>query len=156
MDRLKLLEKLQKFPEDYARDEIIEHCKTNETQTIRSLVDPFLTHVLGWNVPDPTQVRTEFGVQDNFNHGQKCDYALMVNGSPAVLIEVKAAGNPFNTEKELKQLASYFQSTEVELAILTNGLIWKWYSSQIGKKANLIDTEHGIPRLVDVCVPKVL
>jgi hypothetical protein len=103
---------------------VVPHLKTEEA-TKTSLILPFL-QVLGYNIFDPLEVVPEFTADVGTKKGEKVDYAIMVGGKPAILIEAKAVTDVLNGHGT--QLFRYFTTTPAKFAILTNGLVYKFYS----------------------------
>ena len=103
----------------------IENIKTEEATKI-SLVMPLLK-AMGYNIFDPTEVIPEFTADVGIKKGEKVDYALMLNGKPIILIEVKCIGTTL--DPCASQLFRYF-STEIEtkFGILTDGITYQFYS----------------------------
>lgn len=90
----------------------------NEETTKVRLVQPFL-ELLGWDCHS-TAVELEYTVP-MASGKTRVDYALVVEGSPAVFVEAKAARSEL-TDEDLRQLKSYMrQELAVEWGILTNG-----------------------------------
>jgi hypothetical protein len=58
--------------------------------------------------------------------GEKVDYAIMVDGAPVVLIEAKNCKEKL--ENHQGQLFRYFSVTSSRFAILTNGIIYRFYT----------------------------
>jgi len=109
----------------------------NEAQTISYLVYPFLKDVLGYDYASPKEVVREFGADIAGKKGEKVDIALLgEDGTPIILIEVKACTNPLGDDP-LVQLKRYFPHTPARVGILTNGLVYKFYSEKSDNKANL-------------------
>jgi predicted type IV restriction endonuclease len=103
----------------------MEHITTEEA-TKNALVLPML-NALGYNVFDPTEVVPEFTADVGTKKGEKVDYVLMRNGSPAVLIECKPAGSKLNLN-HAAQLFRYFSVTEARFAVLTNGIDYQIFT----------------------------
>ena len=103
----------------------LEHLETEEA-TKNSLVLPFL-QLLGYNVFDPTEVVPEFTSDFGNRRGEKVDYALMQNGQPVILIEAKKYGAPLQVEQE-SQLFRYFTASSARFGILTDGIIYRFFS----------------------------
>ena len=80
---------------------------------------PILGH-LGWDRDDINQVVPEFGIGTG-----RVDYCLRVGEQKKVFIEVKRASE--NLDRHQKQLLDYSFQEGVELAVLTNGLVWWLY-----------------------------
>lgn len=96
-----------------------------EEATKHSFVMPFLT-ALGYDIFDPNVVIPEFTADIGQKKKEKVDYAILQNGKPLILIEVK------NHKEELdnhhNQLVRYFTVTEAKFAILTNGIEYRFFS----------------------------
>lgn len=103
----------------------IDHLQSEEA-TKNALVLPFL-NALGYNVFDPTEVVPEFTADVGTKKGEKVDYAIMRDGSPAVLIECKTAGSKLSFN-HASQTFRYFSVTDARFAILTNGIDYQFYT----------------------------
>ena len=103
----------------------IEHLDTEEA-TKTALIMPFI-QMLGYNIFDPTEVVPEFTADFGTKKGEKVDYALMQNGAPVVLIEAKKHGANLRVEQE-SQLFRYFSATTARFGILTDGIVYRFYS----------------------------
>ncbi len=91
-----------------------------------ALVMPFL-QALGYNVFNPAEVVPEFTCDVGTKKGEKVDYAIRAEGSISMLVECK----PAHTELSLNnasQLFRYFTVTEARVAILTNGVTYRFFS----------------------------
>lgn len=97
-----------------------------EEATKHALVLPFL-QALGYNVFDPSQVIPEFVADVAGLRGEKVDYALIHNEEPVILIECKKAGVELN-QGHLSQLVRYFGATQVRIGILTNGIVYQFFT----------------------------
>ena len=102
-----------------------ENIKTEEA-TKNALVMP-LINILGYNVFDPTEVIPEYTADFGTKKGEKVDYAIFKDGNPVILIECK------NIDADLdrvhaSQLFRYFSVTEAKIGILTNGIIYRFYT----------------------------
>lgn len=111
-----------------------ERLETEEaTKTAR--VMPFIK-TLGYDVFNPEEVVPEFTCDVGTKKGEKVDYAIMKDGKPIMLFECKSAN--MNLEKEhASQLYRYFSVTEVKVGVLTNGIVYKFYSDL--EEANKMD-----------------
>ncbi len=97
-----------------------------EEATKNALIMPFL-NILGYNVFDPTEVVPEFTADHGTKKGEKVDYAIIKNGKPSILIECKCINTDLNNELA-SQLFRYFSVTDAKVCILTNGIIYRFYS----------------------------
>ncbi len=97
-----------------------------EEATKTSLIMPFFQQVFGYDVFNPDEFVPEFTADVGIKKGEKVDYAIILNGEPAILIEAKWCCAPL--EKHDSQLFRYFGTTKAKFGILTNGLIYKFYT----------------------------
>ena len=99
-----------------------EHALTEEA-TKTSIILPFI-QALGFDVFDLNEVTPEFVADVGIKKGEKIDFALRVDGKPAILVEAKPISMSLGSA-QYSQLFRYFAVAEVKLAILTNGReIW--------------------------------
>lgn len=106
----------------------IEELKNNvqtEEATKTSLIMPFFS-LLGYDVFDPMEFVPEFVADVGIKKGEKVDYAIIIENEPAILIEAKSVTEKL--EKHDSQLFRYFGTTKAKFAILTNGIIYKFYT----------------------------
>ncbi len=102
-----------------------ESIKTEEG-TKNALVMPLL-NILGYNVFDPTEVVPEFTTDYGTKKGEKVDYAIIQDGKPIILIECKNIDADLDKE-HASQLFRYFTVSEAKIGILTNGIIYRFYT----------------------------
>lgn len=121
-NRLNLLTRLQKHAERV--DDVEQFC-TDEAKTETYLVEPLLG-VLGYDCSAPRDVIKRYSADVPGRKGEKVDYALMRDGEPVVLVEAKGRGNRLG-RWEIEQLQRYFPHTPARLAVLTDGIQWRWY-----------------------------
>ncbi|MBV7266880.1 type I restriction endonuclease [Erythrobacter ani] len=100
-----------------------------------ALVMPFL-QALGYNVFNPAEVVPEFTADVGTKKGEKVDYAICNDGKVSILVECKPAKAELSAN-HASQLMRYFHVTEARIAILTNGVIFKFYSDT--DQANKMD-----------------
>lgn len=99
---------------------------TNEEMTKQALIIPFV-QILGFDVFNPLEVRPEYIADFGKKKGEKVDYALFKDNAPIIFIEAKSVNE--NLLNHDAQLARYFNAvTDVKLAILTNGLEYKFFT----------------------------
>ena len=91
-----------------------------------ALVMPFI-NLLGYDVFNPSEVVPEFNADVGTKKGEKVDYAICIDGKPSILIECKPSTGEL-TINHASQLFRYFSVTDARLAILTNGVIYKFFS----------------------------
>lgn len=105
--------------------DIAENISTEEA-TKNALVMP-LINILGYNVFDPTEVTPEFTADVGIKKGEKVDYAIFKNGTPIMLIECKSIDADLDKE-HASQLFRYFNVCNAKVGILTNGIVYRFYS----------------------------
>jgi hypothetical protein len=97
----------------------------NEAQTRISLIEPLL-EILGYSRHDDmlTEINAGWGQKND-----KADLGLIIKGKkPEIILECKKLGKKL-TDKEGSQLNGYFSNTDgSKIAILTNGLEWRFYT----------------------------
>ena len=114
----------------------LEHVETEEA-TKNALIMPFI-NILGYNVFNPAEVVPEFTCDVGTKKGEKVDYAIMKDGNPIILFECKSANSDLEKE-HASQLYRYFSVTEVQVGVLTNGIVYKFYSDL--EKSNKMDAK---------------
>jgi len=102
-----------------------ESIKTEEA-TKNALVLPLL-NVLGYNVFDPCEVVPEYTTDYGTKKGEKVDYAIFQDGKPIILIECKNIDADLDKE-HASQLFRYFSVSEAKIGILTNGILYRFYT----------------------------
>lgn len=104
---------------------LVENIKTEEAAK-NALIMPFI-NALGYNVFDPAEVHPEFTADHGIKKGEKVDYAILRDGKPTILIECKGIDAELN-KHHASQLYRYFSVTDVKVGVLTNGIIYRFYS----------------------------
>jgi hypothetical protein len=97
-----------------------------EEATKNSMIMP-LIQILGYNVFDPLEVTPELVADVGTKKGEKVDYAILQGGKPIILFECKKAGADLHIN-HAGQLFRYFHVTEARFGVLTNGLIYKFFT----------------------------
>ena len=77
-------------------------------------------NALGWEADNHREVKPEHSVGN-----RKVDYALLINRTPQVFVEVKRGVEQLDKHQE--QLLDYAFKEGIPLAILTNGTTWWFY-----------------------------
>ena len=98
----------------------------NESQTRDYLIEPFF-NLLGYNKME--HYSHEFSLKFAKGSVKKVDMVITLNRrTPIMLIECKRSTSNL-TDKNRKQLAEYFQNhKESKVGILTNGIVYEFYS----------------------------
>lgn len=96
-----------------------------EEATKTSIIMPFFS-MLGYDVFNPSEFLPEFTADVGIKKGEKVDYAILKDGNPIVLVEAKWCGEAL--DKYDSQLFRYFGTCKAKFAILTNGIIYKFFT----------------------------
>lgn len=115
-------DKLKQFSK---RAEAIKGNLATEEATKTALIMPFFT-LLDYDVFNPLEFIPEFVADVGTKKGKKVDYAIMKDGKPVILVEAKAVDDTLT--KHDAQLFRYFTVTEAKFTILTNGIVYKFYT----------------------------
>lgn len=108
--------------------ERVERLKDNlqtEEATKNALIMPFL-QAIGYDVFNPLEVMPEFTCDIGTKKGEKIDYAIFKDGEPIVLIECKHWRQALTLHDN--QLLRYFHVSNAKFGLLTNGIIYKFYT----------------------------
>lgn len=97
-----------------------------EEATKNAMIMPFI-QALGYNVFDPLEVTPELVADVGLKKGEKVDYAILRDGKPIVLFECKKCGGDLNIS-HAGQLFRYFHVTEARFGVLTNGLVYRFFT----------------------------
>ncbi|AEK37484.1 MAG: type I restriction endonuclease [Mycobacteriaceae bacterium] len=98
-----------------------------EEATKTAFIIPFISTVLGYDVSDPREVIPEYTADVGTKKGEKVDFAIKSGDDFRFLIECKKVGEPLNLN-HASQLVRYFNLTDTEFAILTNGEVYQFYA----------------------------
>ena len=120
-----LAERVSKLKEQIATEEA----------TKNAFIMPFI-QMLGYDVFDPTEVIPEMDCDLIKKKGEKIDYAIMKDGEPIILIECKHWQQ--NLSLHDNQLQKYFVASKAKFGILTNGIIYRFYTDLV--KENIMDS----------------
>jgi len=112
--------------------------KGNEQATKSALILPFI-QALGYDVFNPLEVYPEFGADVPEVKGDKVDYAIRKDGLPIIFIECKSAEENLDKPQHISQLFKYFNATHAKFGILTNGIVYKFYTDIV--KENIMDAK---------------
>src|SRR2546429_2991159 len=99
--------------------------KTEEA-TKNAFVMPFIS-ALGYDVFDPAEVVPEFIADVGIKKGEKVDYAIKHDGKIIMLFECKCCNGSLD-DCHASQLYRYFSVTEARIAVLTDGVVYRFYT----------------------------
>lgn len=101
---------------------------STEEATKTALVLPFI-QTLGYDIFDPTEVVPECVCDIGIKKGEKIDYTICKDGEPIILIECKNWKQDLNLYSG--QLLRYYHVSKAKFGILTNGIIYKFYTDLV-------------------------
>lgn len=110
-----------------------EIVKTEEA-TKTAFIMPLIS-ALGYDVFNPSEVVPEYTCDTGTKKGEKIDYAILQDNSPILLIECKHCEQKL--EKHSNQLLRYYGVSKARFAILTNGIVYEFYTDL--EKSNVMD-----------------
>jgi predicted type IV restriction endonuclease len=96
-----------------------------EESTKHAFVLPFI-NILGYDTFNPTEVTPEFTADIGIKKGEKVDYAIIQNDEPILIIECKHWKE--NLSVHGSQLFRYFHVSKTRFALLTNGIIYQFFT----------------------------
>lgn len=114
-------------------DNVKESILTEEA-TKNAFIMPFI-QILGYDVFNPTEVVPEYIADIGTKKGEKVDYAIMQDGEPIIIIECKHWKE--NADAHNSQLHRYFHTTKARFGILTNGIVYNFYTDL--EQTNIMD-----------------
>lgn len=101
-----------------------------EEATKNAFIMPFIK-ALGYDVFNPLEVVPEFIADIGIKKGEKVDYAVIKDGQPAILVECKHWSE--NLDPHNSQLFRYFHTTKAKFGLLSNGIIYRFYTDLVEK-----------------------
>ena len=114
----------------------IKDAVATEEATKNALILPFFK-LLGYDIFNPLEFVPEFTADVGIKKGEKVDYAIVIDGKPIVLVEAKWCGEPLGNHTS--QLFRYFGTTSAKFGILTNGIVYKFFTDL--NESNKMDLE---------------
>ena len=103
---------------------------STEEATKNAFIMPFIK-ALGYDVFNPLEVVPEFIADIGIKKGEKVDYAVMKDGEPSILVECKHWSE--NLDPHNSQLFRYFHTTKAKFGILSNGIVFRFYTDLVEK-----------------------
>lgn len=98
----------------------------SEGTTKIALIMPFI-QALGYDTSNPNEVKAELTLDMGGVKADRIDYAIFKDNKAIILIECK----PYDADirkATFKQLKKYFAFTDAKFGILTNGIIYRFFS----------------------------
>ena len=108
----------------------------NEQATKTAFIMPFL-QAWGYDVFNPMEVHPEYSADLTGLKGEKVDYAICLDNQPIILMECKSCHQNLEHPKHSSQLHRYFIATGANFGVLTNGIIYRFYTDTV--KDNIMD-----------------
>lgn len=108
-----------------------------EEGTKNVLIMPFIK-ALGYDVFNPLEVTPELIADVGVKKGEKVDYAILRDGKPIMLFECKIMGTDLKHE-HASQLYRYFSVTAARFGILTDGVVYRFYTDLV--EPNKLDAD---------------
>ena len=105
-------------------DNLKEQIQTEEA-TKNAFIMPFI-QILGYDIFNPIEVIPEFVCDIGTKKGEKVDYMIMKDGEPILVIECKHWKE--NADAHNSQLHRYYHVSKARFGILTNGIIYNFYT----------------------------
>jgi len=96
-----------------------------EEATKTSVIMPFFA-ALDYDIFNPEEFVPEYTADVGIKKGEKVDYAILQNGEPIILVEAKSINEKL--ERHDSQLYRYYGVTKAKFAILTNGILYRFYT----------------------------
>ena len=135
---LEFFEQIRTVSEKVIKLKGSEMLKNNEQATKSALIVPLL-QTLGYDTSDPMEVYPEFGADAPDVKGERVDYAILRDEKPIILIECKSLGDNLNQPRNISQLFKYFNATHARFGMLTNGIIYKFFTDI--ERDNIMDSK---------------
>ena len=105
-------------------DNLKEQIQTEEA-TKNAFIMPFI-QILGYDIFNPIEVIPEFVCDIGTKKGEKVDYMIMKDGEPILVMECKHWKE--NADAHNSQLHRYYHVSKARFGILTNGIIYNFYT----------------------------
>lgn len=128
---MEFTESIKQFSE---RVSMLKDTISTEEATKMSLIVPMF-QILGYDVFNPLEFCPEYIADVGIKKGEKVDYAILEDGQPTILIECKSCSETL--DKHSSQLFRYFGTSPAKFGILTNGIIYRFYTDL--EEANKMD-----------------
>ena len=103
---------------------------STEEATKNAFILPFIK-ALGYDVFNPLEVVPEYVADIGIKKSEKVDYAILIDGQPSILVECKHWSE--NLDVHNSQLFRYFHTTKAKFGLLSNGIIYRFYTDLVEK-----------------------
>lgn len=130
MSLIEKVKEIAKNIEEYKRD------IQTEEGTKKSFIEPLLS-ALDYDVTNPREVTPEADCDITKQKGEKVDYLIRIDGKPAMIVEGKHWQQDLSQHKG--QLRRYYTASHVHVAILTNGIEYRFFTDI--ERENVMDEE---------------
>lgn len=114
---------------------IRQEVKTEES-TKTSMILP-LFQILEYDIFNPKEFTAEFIADVGLKKGEKVDYLVSNNGIKTFLVECKKWNE--SLEDHRSQLLRYYHTSEAKFGILTNGIIYEFFTDS--ENPNIMDSD---------------
>ena len=111
---------------------ILEKANNPSEQDVKRLIVEPIMLWTGIDVYDPNSLREEFTIRQ-VKSPTKADYAVLVDGSPKIAVEVKNLKEKL--DDNLKQLIDYCNFGNIRFGLITNGKDW-WFVDETWKNSS--------------------
>ena len=123
-----------------------------EEATKHAFVIPFIK-ILGYDPYNLTEVVPEFNADAGIKQGEKVDYAIFKDDEVIMLIECKKYGEDLS-DAHTSQLYRYFSVVHARIAVLTDGVIYRFYTDL--EETNIMDSKPFLEfNMLDIQEPLV-
>lgn len=126
-----------KIREFAGRIPVIAKDATSEEGTKNGLILP-LFQILGYDILNPAEISPEHDASAGGKKNKRVDIAVKINGEVKFVVECKHHKVTLN-DNHAAQLKEYFTFSPAKFGILTNGIIYRFYSDF--QDANIMDLE---------------
>jgi hypothetical protein len=96
-----------------------------EEATKNAFIMPFI-NALGYDIFNPLEVVPEYIADLGIKKGEKVDYCILKDNVPIIIVECKWWGEKLDVHNS--QLFRYFHVSKVKFGILTNGIVYRFYT----------------------------
>lgn len=121
---MEFVNNIKQFSEKIAK---LKDLVSTEEATKTSLIMPFFQQILGYDVFNPQEFVPEYTCSFGVKKDARIDYAIIKNDKPTILIEAKCITEDIGSLYD-SQLAMYLNASKAKFGILTNGIVYKFYT----------------------------